>query len=46
MDLEKIAINAEKLGNDPIMMNSYRDFYNNKGYVLTKNSFLKDEILN
>lgn len=42
MDLEKIAINAEKLGNDTIMMNSYRDFYNNKGYVLTKNSLLKD----
>jgi hypothetical protein len=42
MSLEKIASKAEELGNDPKMMKSYRDFYNNKGYVLTKNSFLKE----
>jgi hypothetical protein len=42
MAIEKIASEAEELGNDPKMMNSYRDFYNNKGYVLTTNQNLKD----
>jgi hypothetical protein len=41
MGIEKIASAAEKLGNDKDMMKSYRDFYNNKGYVLTTNKFLK-----
>jgi hypothetical protein len=41
MDIERIARKAEELGNDPKMMKSYRDFYNNKGYFLTKNPDLK-----
>jgi hypothetical protein len=41
MAIEKIAIAAEKLANDKNIMNSYRDFYNNKGYVLTTNISLK-----
>jgi hypothetical protein len=42
MGIEKVASKAEELGNDPKMMKSYRDFYNNKGYVLTTNKDLKD----
>ncbi|MBP1221984.1 hypothetical protein [Flavobacterium sp. 1355] len=42
MGISKIASAAEELGNDNNMMKSYKGFYNNKGYVLTKNSFLKD----
>lgn len=34
---EKIALAAEKIASDDIIMNSYKDFYRGKGYFLTKN---------
>ncbi|WP_444647838.1 hypothetical protein [Flavobacterium columnare] len=37
---EKVAREAEKIANDQVIMNSYKDFYENKGYFLTKNSML------
>ncbi len=37
---ENIATAAESLANDLIIMNSYKDFYNGKGYFLTKNTVL------
>ncbi|OUL60265.1 hypothetical protein [Flavobacterium sp. AJR] len=40
MAIEKIASAAERLGNNPDIMNSYRDFYNLKEYILTKNKDL------
>jgi hypothetical protein len=44
MAIEKIAVAAEKLANDKNIMNSYRDFYNNKGYVLTTNKSLRGDL--
>jgi len=38
--MSNIAIKAKVLGEDEIMMKSYKDFYNQKGYFLTKNSRL------
>jgi hypothetical protein len=37
---EKLAIAAEKIANDDVIMGSYKDFYNEKGYFLTKNNEL------
>ncbi|PAM94562.1 hypothetical protein B4N84_11315 [Flavobacterium sp. IR1] len=41
MGIEKIASAAETLASDNKIMDSYRDFYNNKGYFLTTNKALK-----
>ncbi|OWP83638.1 hypothetical protein BWK59_09470 [Flavobacterium davisii] len=37
---EKVAREAEKIANDSVIMNSYKDFYESKGYFLTKNGEL------
>jgi hypothetical protein len=37
MGINKIADKAEELADDQVIMNSYRDFFNMKGYYLTKN---------